>query len=164
MLTYLLIIIGIVGCFFAWKAFTKKGSAGCPSAGGMDSAYHRCEKSSSGEAAGSRAQGDASLCAEEKMKCGTTQVTSENVPEDYLTNKDFLAQLRADIAACKPSRPTDSVLQRHYDSIIDAELIDRLNAIAASRNDAASGLPPRPTDSVLRRHYDAMMKERSMNR
>jgi len=52
------------------------------------------------------------------------------VPEDATLRRHFLTHLQSEIEAALSPRPTDSILQRHYDALVAAELENRLLAIA----------------------------------
>lgn len=51
------------------------------------------------------------------------------MPEDAVLKRHFVSQLRHEVEAGMPSRPSDSVLRRHYDAIATAELNRKLAAI-----------------------------------
>lgn len=46
----------------------------------------------------------------------------ERVPEDSILRRHFLTTLRYELASCMPPRPTDSILKRHYDHLLDTKL------------------------------------------
>ena len=48
------------------------------------------------------------------------------IPEDSTLRRHFLKQLRVDVEAELPLRPTDPTLRRHYDQMVDAEMEERL--------------------------------------
>lgn len=48
------------------------------------------------------------------------------VPEDSTLRRHFLNQLQSEVEAALSPRPTDSILQRHYDALVAAELENRL--------------------------------------
>ncbi|MFU8788912.1 MAG: hypothetical protein ACNA7G_07775 [Methylobacter sp.] len=52
--------------------------------------------------------------------------------EDLPPKPHFLAYLQSEIESALFPRPTDSVLQRHYDALIRAELENRLAAMPDS--------------------------------
>lgn len=54
------------------------------------------------------------------------------VPEDSMPKQTFLAHLQSEIESALFPRPTDSILQRHYDSLVNAELENRLSAMPDS--------------------------------
>ena len=51
---------------------------------------------------------------------------SPNHPEDSTLRRHFMAQIQHEIEASLLPRPTDSVLQRHYDSLVEVTLRNRL--------------------------------------
>jgi hypothetical protein len=53
-------------------------------------------------------------------------------PEDSKINQNFLSHLQSEIESALFPRPTDSILQRHYDSLVSAELENRLAAMPNS--------------------------------
>lgn len=54
------------------------------------------------------------------------------VAEDSTLKPSFLTHLQSEIESALFPRPTDSVLQRHYDALINAELENRLAAMPDS--------------------------------
>ena len=54
------------------------------------------------------------------------------IPEDSTTTLHFLTHLQNEIEAALFPRPTDSILQRHYDALVNAELENRLAAMPDS--------------------------------
>lgn len=52
----------------------------------------------------------------------------QNDPEDSVQHRHYLAQLRNEIETELPPRPTDSVLKRHHDHLVQAKLQQRLAA------------------------------------
>ncbi|QPK63383.1 hypothetical protein IVG45_21710 [Methylomonas sp. LL1] len=50
----------------------------------------------------------------------------QTVPEESVLKRHFIAQLMADIENDSYPRPTDSVLKRHYEHLIQTQLSDRL--------------------------------------
>lgn len=54
------------------------------------------------------------------------------VQEDAAAKQTFLAHLQSEIEAALFPRPTDSILQRHYDALVNAELENRLAAMPDS--------------------------------
>jgi len=55
-----------------------------------------------------------------------------SVLEDTTAKQSFLTHLQSEIESALFPRPTDSVLQRHYDALISAELESRLAAMPDS--------------------------------
>lgn len=49
-----------------------------------------------------------------------------SLPEDSILKRHFLTQLQSEIEATLFPRPTDSMLQRHYDSLVAAKVDNRL--------------------------------------
>jgi hypothetical protein len=49
-----------------------------------------------------------------------------NLPENSFIRQHFLTQLKNEIEVSLFPRPTDSVLRRHYDALVAAELESRL--------------------------------------
>ncbi|MFI3157580.1 MAG: hypothetical protein QX199_15640 [Methylococcaceae bacterium] len=54
------------------------------------------------------------------------------VPEDSTVKQNFLTHLQSEIESALFPRPTDSILQRHYDALVNAELENRLAAMPDS--------------------------------
>lgn len=54
------------------------------------------------------------------------------VPEESIPKPHFLAHLQSEIELALFPRPTDSILQRHYDALVSAELENRLAAMPDS--------------------------------
>lgn len=54
------------------------------------------------------------------------------VQEDSMPKQTFLTHLQNEIEAALFPRPTDSILQRHYDALVNAELENRLAAMPDS--------------------------------
>lgn len=54
------------------------------------------------------------------------------VHEDSASKQSFLTHLQSEIESALFPRPTDSILQRHYDSLVNAELENRLAAMPDS--------------------------------
>jgi hypothetical protein len=55
-----------------------------------------------------------------------------NVHEDSMSKHTFLTHLQSEIESALFPRPTDSILQRHYDTLVNAELENRLAAMPDS--------------------------------
>jgi hypothetical protein len=53
--------------------------------------------------------------------------SNENVPQDSMLRRHYLANLRAMIESLTPPRPSESSLRRHYDSLIAAEIEQCIN-------------------------------------
>ncbi len=53
-------------------------------------------------------------------------------PEEPTSKPHFLAHLQSEIELALFPRPTDSILQRHYDALVSAELENRLAAMPDS--------------------------------
>lgn len=53
-------------------------------------------------------------------------VTTQSVTEESMFRNPFLGQLQSEIEAALFPRPTDSVLQRHYDAMVAVEVKNRL--------------------------------------
>jgi len=66
------------------------------------------------------------LAKSEKLDERTGLMLEENLSEDSVFGNQFLAQLQHEIEATLFPRPTDSVLKRHYDSLVAAKLGERL--------------------------------------
>jgi len=62
----------------------------------------------------------------------TACVPELEVQEDAAASQTFLAHLQSEIEAALFPRPTDSILQRHYDALVNAELENRLAAMPDS--------------------------------
>jgi len=54
------------------------------------------------------------------------------VHEDSMPKQSFLTHLQSEIESALFPRPTDSILQRHYDALVNAELENRLAAMPDS--------------------------------
>lgn len=54
------------------------------------------------------------------------------VPEDSTPKQSFLMHLQSEIESALFPRPTDSILQRHYDTLVNVELENRLAAMPDS--------------------------------
>ncbi len=52
--------------------------------------------------------------------------------EDSMPKHTFLSHLQSEIESALFPRPTDSILQRHYDTLVNAELENRLAAMPDS--------------------------------
>ncbi|QWF71010.1 hypothetical protein KEF85_00470 [Methylomonas paludis] len=50
------------------------------------------------------------------------------LPEDSALKRHFITQLRSEVLLGLPPRPTDFSLQRHYDTLVEAEVSRRLSA------------------------------------
>lgn len=48
------------------------------------------------------------------------------IPEDAVLRRHFISHLRNEIEATLHPRPTDSILQRHYDALVTVTLEQRL--------------------------------------
>ncbi len=57
---------------------------------------------------------------------------SSEVQQDSTPKQTFLTHLQSEIEAALFPRPTDSILQRHYDALVNAELENRLAAMPDS--------------------------------
>ncbi len=55
-----------------------------------------------------------------------------SVPEDLTPKPHFLTYLKSEIESALFPRPTDSILQRHYDALVNTELENRLAAMPDS--------------------------------
>jgi hypothetical protein len=54
------------------------------------------------------------------------------VAENSMPKQTFLTHLQNEIESALFPRPTDSILQRHYDALVNAELENRLSAMPDS--------------------------------
>ncbi|MDO9270743.1 MAG: hypothetical protein Q7T96_16695 [Methylobacter sp.] len=61
--------------------------------------------------------------------CSNSELT---VPEGSTLKQSFLTHLQSEIESALFPRPTDSILQRHYDALVNAELENRLAAMPDS--------------------------------
>ncbi|MCK9395516.1 MAG: hypothetical protein M0Q44_07990 [Methylobacter sp.] len=69
----------------------------------------------------------------QQFDAGDSDSSSElSVPEDSTFTQNFLTHLQSEIEAALFPRPTDSILQRHYDALVSAELENRLAAMPDS--------------------------------
>ncbi|MGZ4970432.1 MAG: hypothetical protein ACXV8O_02570 [Methylobacter sp.] len=66
----------------------------------------------------------------EAVDCGSS--SELQVLEDSALKQSFLTHLQSEIEAALFPRPTDSILQRHYDALVNAELENRLAAMPDS--------------------------------
>ncbi|MGZ4980583.1 MAG: hypothetical protein ACXWE4_04670 [Methylobacter sp.] len=77
-----------------------------------------------------------SLSAQSLQQSDTSGDSGSNseleVTEDSTPKPHFLTHLRAEIESALWPRPTDSILQRHYDALVSAELENRLAAMPDS--------------------------------
>ncbi|MFZ2313979.1 MAG: hypothetical protein WAV82_15325 [Methylobacter sp.] len=75
-------------------------------------------------------------CAFLPLGCSTTfssqSFQQSGVPVDSTPKPHFLTHLRGEIESTLWPRPTDSVLQRHYDTLVSAELENLLAAMPDS--------------------------------
>ncbi len=62
----------------------------------------------------------------DKAAVQSAPLAKEHASEDATLRNPFLGQLQADIEAALFPRPTDSVLQRHYDAMVAFEVRNRL--------------------------------------
>ncbi len=53
-------------------------------------------------------------------------------PKDSTSNQSFLTHLQSEIESALFPRPTDSILQRHYDALVSAKLDNHLAAMPDS--------------------------------
>lgn len=53
--------------------------------------------------------------------------SNENLPQDSMLRRHYLANLRAMVESLNPPRPTDSSLSRHYDSLIISKIEECLS-------------------------------------
>lgn len=61
-----------------------------------------------------------------KNVAGNTGDFGRSLPEDSVLKRHFLTQLQREIEATLFPRPTDSMLQRHYDALVAAKVENRL--------------------------------------
>ncbi|MGZ4968702.1 MAG: hypothetical protein ACXV7H_04150 [Methylobacter sp.] len=64
--------------------------------------------------------------------CDTCSNSELSVSEDSTSTQNFLTHLQNEIESALFPRPTDSILQRHYDTLVSAELENRLAAMPDS--------------------------------
>jgi hypothetical protein len=64
--------------------------------------------------------------------CDSGLVSELEVQQDSTPKQSFLAHLQSEIESALFPRPTDSILQRHYDALVNAELENRLSAMPDS--------------------------------
>lgn len=62
--------------------------------------------------------------------CGSN--SELGVSDDSTPKQNFLTHLQSEIESALFPRPTDSILQRHYDALVNAELENRLAAMPDS--------------------------------
>jgi hypothetical protein len=67
----------------------------------------------------------------DKAGSHSAPLAKEPASEDSTLRNPFLGQLQADIEAALFPRPTDSVLQRHYDAMVAIEVRNRLAAMTS---------------------------------
>ncbi len=58
---------------------------------------------------------------------GSCRATKRYVPEDAVLRRHFISHLRNEIEASLHPRPSDSILQRHYDALVSMTLEQRLS-------------------------------------
>lgn len=63
---------------------------------------------------------------DEKLTDQTALIFEGDLSEDSVLGNEFLVQLQHEIELTLFPRPTDSVLKRHYDTLVAAKLGDRL--------------------------------------
>lgn len=69
----------------------------------------------------------------QQFDAGNSCSNSElKILEDSTPKQTFLRHLQSEIESALFPRPTDSILQRHYDALINAELENRLAAMPDS--------------------------------
>jgi hypothetical protein len=113
-------------------------------------------------------------------------IEKQEVPQDSILRRHFLANLRTQIEAGYPSRPTDSILKRHFESAIATEMekyivepsqkqvasntrvpqiespvIASTKATAVTEAKSLDTKQPKqklPQDSILRRHYLSQLR------
>ncbi len=66
------------------------------------------------------------LAKSDKFGDQTVLISEQHLSEDSGLGNQFLAQLQYEIEVSLFPRPTDSVLKRHYDSLVAAKLGERL--------------------------------------
>ncbi|HEY8096799.1 MAG TPA: hypothetical protein VIE65_12015 [Methylobacter sp.] len=66
------------------------------------------------------------------VACESCSDSELKVPEDSTPKPHFLTYLQSEIESALFPRPTDSILQRHYDALVSAELENRLAAMPDS--------------------------------
>lgn len=71
----------------------------------------------------SRLTGQIIKLGDSQPPCASSPV---KIPEDSMLKRHFLTQMQSEIEAALFPRPTDSVLQRHYDNLVAVELQNRL--------------------------------------
>ncbi|MGY6275451.1 hypothetical protein [Methylomonas sp. MgM2] len=59
-------------------------------------------------------------------------VLTTSIPEDAVLRRHFIGQLRREVEAGLPPRPTDSILKRHHDAMVKTELNFKLAIIESS--------------------------------
>lgn len=64
--------------------------------------------------------------------CDSCSSSEPAGPEDSTPTQHFLTYLQSEIESALWPRPTDSILQRHYDALVSAELENRLAAMPDS--------------------------------
>lgn len=69
---------------------------------------------------------DFSEARTEKANITKLPVEKQRIPEEATLKRHFMTQLMAEIESELFPRPTDSILKRHYDSLISEKLADRL--------------------------------------
>lgn len=70
------------------------------------------------------------VISQDKADADLAEISSV-IPEDSVLRRHFITQLRSEIEVDLFPRPTDFNLQRHYDTLVAAELESRLTALAA---------------------------------
>jgi hypothetical protein len=86
-------------------------------------------------------------------------VSVEQVPEDSILKRHYLANKAAEREALISPYPTDSVLRRHYDTKMKTWFEESVQKLASSKPAFQQVIKPKekaqkiPEDSVLRRHF-----------
>lgn len=66
------------------------------------------------------------LAKDEKPSDKSAPILEEGLLKDSILRNQFLIQLQHEVEMTLFPKPTDSVLKRHYDALVAAELEDRL--------------------------------------
>ncbi len=81
------------------------------------------------------------------------------VPQDSTLRRHFLTQLRADVEAELPPRPTDYTLQRHYEQMVEAGMEEKLGGpLPVELPPSAPAAPMRVVEPRVRHEVKAREK------
>lgn len=120
---------------------------------------------------------------ESSRQTAAVQRQHDEIPQDSVLHRHYLANEAAKAAALHEPYPTDSILRRHYDAAhklsvnvstgaisvgvasaaasgrvsVPEDSVLKRHFINQLRTEIERGLSPTPSDSVLRRHHDSLV-------